>query len=800
MLKSYFRVAVREVLRHKVYSLINILGLALGMACSILILLYVQDELSFDRMHENAERTYRLTPQIAYPGRASTQTALTSLPMAPTLHAEVPEVEDYCRLAAYFEAALPGKAAVSFGENQFNEAFFWADPSFFRFFSFRMLEGSPETALTEPSSVVVTERTAAKFFGGKSAFGRLLRIDSGFSAEEYKVTGVIEDLPKSSHLQLDIVASIASLENVQDERMGLDNWNALDSYSYVMLPAGADLAAVEAKFHQTIEKHMGERLASIITLKVQPLTGIHLHSHLLNEMSVNSDITHVYGFSLIAFLIVIIACINYMNLATARSANRAKEVGLRKVVGANRFRLVRQFLGESFVVALVALAVAVALVKIVLPAFNAFTGKEMSFGATPLHVLALLGVAVFVGLTAGSYPAFFLSSFQPLKVLQGTLAQGTGGSRFRTVLVVLQFVLSVALIICTRVVLDQTEYMRNFRLGFDQDRILVLPVRDVTLRDRFETVKDELAKVENVEGTSISALLLGREAPEVSVAFEGFDERVTIGSMVVDYDFLDLFGHELVAGRDFSRERESDYKDAFIANEATLRLLGLTPEEALDRKLNWGGSKDGTVVGIVRDFNYQPLKFPVKPLLLHMRPIAYHYLWVRLGPGDIGATLDRVRSVWKRISPHQSFNYAFLDEELDRLYRADERLGQMFGAFAAIAILVASLGLLGLISFTAEQRTREIGLRKVVGASVRDIVTLLVGQFTRVVVVAVLIAWPIAWLTMETWLRDFAYRIRLGVGVFLLSGVLALLIAWLTVGFQATKAALIEPMKALRYE
>lgn len=802
MRREHFRLVLREMRSHKFYSVINVLGLAVGMAASILILLWIQHELSFDRMHENAERIHRATIRLAPPGQAVSHTVLTPIPLAPVLEAGVPEITDSVRLLSYFEGALPGAASVSLTDEdeQFRERFYWADASFFRIFSFPLVEGDRERALAEPHSVVLTESTARKYFGDGEAFGRVLRIDSGFSKEVYKVSGVVADPPPNSHIQFDVLASFVSTESIDDQRLQTESWTLLDCYTYFVLPEEADLVAVEADVIRAIEDHLGGSVGDRVAVKLQPLTSIHLHSHLNNEMTVNGDIAFVYTFSAVALFLLLIACVNYMNLATARSATRAREVAMRKVLGARRADLVRQFLGESLFYSLVALVLALALAALFLPALEALLGAELSLAVTPVRLLALAGIVLFVALVAGSYPAFFLSAFEPRKVLAGDLTSGTGGRRFRTALVAFQFVFSVVLIISTLVVLEQTNYMRSYRLGFDEEHIVMVPVRDVTLRDRYRLVKDELEKVPNVVGTTFSAIPLGVEAPQIGTTLEGHDERLMIGSMVVDEGFLEVFDQELVAGRNFAREHESDVTSAFLANEAALRLVGWSPEEALGRTVDWGFAKKGQIVGVIRDFHYQPLKFSVKPLLLHLRPIAYHYLWLRIGSGDLAGTMGDLERTWARLFPDQPFDYTFLDQEMDQLYRADERLGKAFGLFAGLAVLVACLGLLGMISFVAEQRTREIGVRKAIGAKLRDIVLLLTWQFTRVVLVSVAIAIPLAWLLMSSWLRDYAYRIELGPGVFLLGGLLAVLIAWATVSFQATRAAALDPMEALRHE
>ncbi len=801
MFRNYFKIAVRNLLKYRAFSLINILGLAIGMACCVLILLFVRDELDYDRFHEGADRLFRVSMKITFPDQPIKYSALTPTPVVPAFEEEIPEVEEGTRLLAYFEAALPGRAAVSYGDREFFDRFFWTDSNFFKVFSFRLLKGNPETVFDDPQTVVITEEIAYKYFGDEEPMGKVLKIDSGFTEDDYIVAGVMENVPRSTHAHLDVLASIPSLENVDDERVMMDFWWDADCYSYVRLAEGADPAEVEAKFPQVAAKRGGEQVPKVITFQLVPVTDIHLRSHMLNEMEPNSAIVYIYIFSTVAFVILLVACINFMNLSTARSANRAREVGMRKVVGAYRSQIIGQFLGESLLISFLAMLLAVLLVKITLPIFNAFVNKEMSLDYGAGTWLALVGITLLVGFIAGSYPAFFLSSFRPINVLGGTLGSGSKSGMFRKVLVISQFAFSVMLIVGTLVIFDQLSYMRNFDLGVDMDRVVVMRVRDSTLKDRYLSIKDRVERVPNVVGTALSALTLGKEAPDLGTLGEGAEDWKLLGSMIIDQDWVEFYGLEFITGRNFSKELGDAELNSFILTEHGARELGWDPEEAIGKHINWGGEwREGNVIGVIKDFHYQPLNYPIKPVILLLRPIAYHFLAVKIGPGDVGETLRALNTAWGEIFPNRPFEYFFLEDEFDRMYRADERLGQTIGFFSLIAVFLGCLGLLGLASFTAEQRTKEIGVRKVLGASSTGVVLLLSKEFTKLIVVAIVIAWPIVFLVIREWLSDFAYRTELSLGYFVLGGGIALAIAGVTVGFQAVKAAFTNPADALRYE
>ncbi|HBL30246.1 MAG TPA: hypothetical protein DD490_25720 [Acidobacteria bacterium] len=807
MLGHYLKVAARHLLKHKGTSLIHLLGLTLGVACCLLILLFVRDELSFDRSFSQPDRLFRITEEAGLPGQEPKHAAITPPRLAPVLAQEMPEIAEAARLLPYFEGSLPGKAAISYrNEKQFYDSFFWADPNIFRLFTLPMVEGDADKALTAPNTVVLGAATARRYFGTASPLGKVLRIDSGFSDEDYTITGVVEDMPASSHFHFAVLASISTVEHIKDPRIVLDEWWLADAYTYVRLAEGATAAQVEAKMPAFIAKHFPAFPPGMptprVSLYLQPVTSIHLHSNLLHELEVNGDVAYVYVFSAVALLVLLIACVNFMNLSTARFAHRAREVAMRKALGARRPQLIAQFLGEAILLAVLATGLAVLLVRLALPAFNAFAGKAIVLSSTPSAWLGLAALAVLAGAAAGIYPAFFLSSFPPALVLKSSPAGGaTRTGSLRKILIVCQFAAAVALLIGTAVIWQQLRHMRSRELGFNARQVLVLPIRDVALRDSFTAVKTAMERLPGVLGTTFSSLLVSRETPEIGVQIEGIEDFDSIGTLIIDPDFLKVFQIGLAAGRGLDRNNPADLDAGFLVNEAAVRRWGLgSPREALGRKVAWGGWKAGTIVGVVRDFHHQPVRHDIKPLMLHVRPLTFHYLYVRLAPEDRAATIGRIEDAWRRLRPSKPFEAFFLEDEMARAYRPEERLGQLIGFFALAAIFVACLGLLGLVAFSAGQRTREIGIRKALGSSVAGIVMLLTREMAGLVLAANLIAWPLAWLVLRAWLSGFPDRVGLSPLIFLAASCTALLVAWLTVSLQALRAALIDPAAALRGE
>ena len=796
MIKNYLTVAVRNIARNKTFSAINILGLAIGMACCILILLYVQDELSYDQHHEHAHRIYRVAAEGKVAGTMR-QFAITPFPMGPALVRDYPEV---IKAVRFFQGTNPRRLV----EDQHGHFFYesgvvFTDPNFFEVFNFPLSKGDPKTAFLEPFSIVITEAVAQKYFGEQSQMGQIL----SFNDKAFKVTGVLKDTAHNSHFQFNLLASPMSRDHQS-------NWLRHDFYTYLLLQKRDSAQGLEAKLPNFIETHAGEQYkAAGLTIKyfLQPLTDIHLHSHLEWEMSPNGDIRYVYLFLIIALFVLILACVNFMNLSTARSATRSKEVGMRKVVGANRTQLIRQFMGESILLALLALFFAIAFVEVSLPAFNAFIQRELVLDYTGnWHVvLALLSVALFAGLLSGIYPAFFLSAFQPVEVLKRMLTRGLKTSSSRKTLVVFQFVISIILIIGTVVVYGQVDYIRNKKLGFNKEHVIVMPNPGKQLTERYRSI---LSTYGNVLNTSRSVSVPGRKLPSNLFrpsSDSAYSDGLMINHLQVDHGFISTYGLELIEGRDFSKDISSDKYGTFILNEAAMRKLGWTSRanQKLELIFPEGGKlkveAQGDVVGIVKDFHYKSLHHEIEPLII-MTENWFAYFSIRIRSDDVAGTLSFLKAQWKEIAPNKPFDYFFLDDDYDKLYRAEEQIGTLFGLFSLLAIFVASLGLFGLASFTAQQRIKEIGIRKVLGASVSNLVLLLSKEFAILVGLANLIAWPIAYYAMNRWLQDFAYRIDLNIWAFILSGFLALFIALSTVSYQAYKVARTNPVDALRYE
>ncbi len=794
MIKNYLKIALRNIKKHKGYSFINIAGLAVGLTCCILILLWVQDELSYDRYHKNADRIYRITYAEEI-GDAFDHYALSPFAAAPAFAAEVPGIRTYARL--WQRTGLVKAAGNNFDERNI----FYADKDFFQIFSHEFIEGDAATALDHPGSIVLSLDMAKKIFGDKDALGQTLNLSAD---GDLKVTGVVENVPRNSHYHFNCLVSINTIQGRRAEF--LNNWLVIEGYSYLLLDENADAKKTEKNLVAVVERHTGEAAKKYGTKMfyfLQPLTDIHLKSNLEGEIEGNGDIRYVWVFSLVAAFILLIACINFMNLTTARSAGRGKEVGLRKVLGAYKKRLVEQFLIESTGYVFVALILALNLIWLLLPAFNGLTGKEITMASLVNWgiVFSLAGLAGITGLAAGSYPAFYLSSFQPLATIRHKPQKGSRRSPFRNVLVILQFSISIALIISTFIVLKQLTFMKNQKLGFKKDQVLAMYARGQGIAQQFEAFKTELKKNPDILEASYSNGIPGRTTAVLTTFLEGKPDSTsfTFNYIFTDYDFLKTYEIELLQGRGFSRDFASDKEGAFLINETALSKLGWG-EEALGKKIGYSREFMRPIVGIVRDFHYRSLKETIGPLAIFLKPEHDTYLSIKMNTDDISRTLSFIAKTYKTFEKERSFEYFFVDENLDALYSSEKRLSQIITFFTMIAIFVACLGLFGLASYTAEQSTKEIGIRKVLGASVGSIVFQLSQNFIKGVLVANLIAWPMAYYAMVRWLQNFAYKKGIGIEVFVLSGFVAFAIALVTVSYQSVKAALSNPIDSLRYE
>jgi putative ABC transport system permease protein len=811
MLRNYLKIAVRNLLRHRLYSLLNVLGLAVGLTVCTLILLWVQDELGYDRFHEHADRIHRVTVEIAS-ADGPMEAPVAAGAIGPTLREDLPEVEAAARLWR-----VGGNTLIGAGEKRFYEdRFYWADPELFDVFTLPLRRGNPQTALTAPNGVVITGEIAQKYFPDEDPIGKMIRVGD---AEEYQVTGLLEEIPANSHIRFDFLGSASStrIDEQLDEQAFLARWTAVRYRTYLKLREGSDPAPVEARLNEIVDENVGEILKQFgvgFFYKLQPLTDIHLRSHLMGEVGVNGDIAYVYAFAAIGLFVLLIACINFTNLATARSAGRAREVGVRKVAGAHRRQLVGQFLGESLLICSLALLVTLALIELLLPLFNDLAGKELrlEYASNAWILLAMAGMTLVTGLAAGSYPAFFLSAFEPASVLKGTGPPAIRKARFRSVLVVAQFAISIGLIVGTLIISAQIDYMRSKELGFDEENVVTVPLRTDEMRGNWEALRADLLRNPDVLGVGACSDLPGRVGNRRSLWKKGApqEEVLILAVMQVDYDFVRTTEIEMVEGRGFSREFGTDANGAYLVNQAATKLLG--EGSAVGKEIGEPDNEQpelgdfSPILGVVKDFHFTSLHVPIEPLALELVADAqgvagsFEYLAVRIRPGDIPNILASLEEIWNRHAGAAPFEYAFLDEELDELYKADERLGKVLRIFAGLAIAIACLGLFGLASFTAEQRTKEIGIRKVLGASVGNIVLLLSREFTWLVVAANIVAWPAAYFGMREWLQGFAYRVELGPGLFILGGVAALAVAWLTVSWQAVRAAMGNPVDALKYE
>jgi len=769
MLKNHLKVALRNIRKQRGYSFINITGLTIGMTCFILILLWVQDELSFDKFHENANQLYRVITEQHHSGHV-TRTSETQFPLAAALKNDFPEISNSARLLTKW-----GNKFIKYKSNSFNEdKVFFADPSFLEMFSFPFQKGDPETALLEPHSIVVTQETAYKYFKNEDPIGKILQIDYFNKLTDFKVTGIMKNIPSNSHLQFDFLLPF----HLFDYSDVADPWSTVDNYqTYVLLNKYASLKEINQKIADYKSKHVP---GSHDKYYLQPLTRIHLYSDVKFDSPTNSDIRYVYFFTIISIFILLIACINFMNLSTARSANRAKEVGLRKVIGAQRIQLIRQFFGESLLYSFVAFVCAIIFVIAILPLFNNLSGKTLSIaGYRSAYIfLFLLGVAIMTGGISGSYPAFFLSSFTPVSVLTGSLSsmmRRTKSNFFRKPLVIIQFSISIILIIGTLIVSSQLRFLQNKNLGFNKDNLIYIPVRG-DLAQNYKSQHGNESLLDEWEGNTD-------------------DDKIVVNITSVDYDYFKTLNMKIVQGRNFSKAFPADLSEAVIVNEEAVRQMGMV--FPIGKRL-WGKR----IIGVVKDYHYKSLHEPIEPIVLSLTNKWLYFIFIKINPHslDLAGIIESIKDVYEKFVSEYPFEFHFLDTDIDNFYYKEKQIHKTFTYFTFLGIFIACLGLFGLASFTAEQRTKEIGIRKVLGASVSSIVLLLTKEFTKWVLISNLIAWPFAYYAMNKWLQNFAYHINISVWLFIISAGLALVIAFLTVSFQAVKSAMINPVRTLKYE
>ena len=797
MFKNYLKTALRNLRKQKGYSFLNISGLALGMACSILIIFYIHHELSYDRFHAGADRIYRVTMQGMLNGEPL-NVAVAPTPLAPSLMSGYPEIVGAARIRKR------DTTSVAFADKEFIETgIVYADPAFLEVFTFPLIRGDVKTALERPYTVVLTERTARKYFGRDDPLGKFLKFNN---RADFAVTGVIKDIPQNSHLKFDMVCSMET-SFVMDPGLR-ENWfSDISGHTYVRLGRPEQKKPLEAKLPALMEEKMGRALKAFkgsVQFHLQPLADIHLRSKLQWEYGANGDILYIYIFAAIAVVILTIACMNFMNLATARSARRAREVGMRKVVGACRRDLIWQFLGESTSTSLLALMVALVFVKLALPLFQSISGIELTIGAGELAWLipAFFGLVLVVGFAAGSYPTIYLSAIRPVKVLKGGVEAGPESARFRRILVVGQFVLSIAMIIGTRVIADQIRYMKSKDIGFQKDQVLAIRTSDDKILQTLDQVKARLKEVPGVLEVSATSRVPGQGQSTNAVIPEGSGTGTIYRYINADADYLRTMGMTVVKGRDFSKDILSDAHDAILINETTVRKLGWDDPvgKTIKIALSFNKYQPKTVVGVVKDFNFTSLRNSIEPLLINNELRELEVLAVKLKAADAGQVITELKKAWKTISPGKLFDYFFVDELFDAQFRSEERLNRIFSSFSLLAIAIACLGLFGLASFLAEKMKKEIGIRRVLGASIGQVVGLLSREFLLLVGLAALIAWPVAYFATNVWLRGFAYRTSLHPWTFIGSGLGALAIALLTVSVQAVRAASANPVDSLKNE
>jgi putative ABC transport system permease protein len=801
MIKNYLTTAFRIMLRQKSYSMINIIGLSLGITASLLIILYVVDELSYDKFHRDADRAYRLS----FAGRLEGNDfngATSPAPVAPAIQAEIPEIEEAVRFGLW--RTMP----ISFEDKAFTEKYFLvADSNFFKFFSFPVIHGDPATALKGVDKVAITQSAATRYFGNENPIGKILLRGSEKKATE--VTAVIADAPANSHIQFDMILSGQSWNYMKD-----GNWTSNNLYTYFRIHPDADINKVKKQLDVMCEKNMGAELEKFlgmtfkefrakgndVGLKTQPMLDIHLRSELSEEMVPGGNIQYVYIFIVIAAFIILIACINFMNLSTARSANRAKEVGVRKTIGAFRSRLIAQFIAESMIYSFISTILALAAMAMLIIPFNELAGKSLTLDLflNPFFIVAIIAFTFLVGLIAGSYPAFYLTSFKPVDVLKGKVRAGFKNSTLRNTLVVAQFTISIALIIGSLVVYKQLTYMQEKDLGFKKENVIQL-LHTWSLEKNAKAFKNELAQHPEFAAASYT----NQTPPNItwSNAFRkgGSEQDYLLNVYQADHDQVTVMGFEMVQGRFFSRDFKSDTA-AVVLNETAYKLMGFTQMEG-STVINYGSDKQYpmSIIGVVKDFNFETLRNDVKPMAFLLGGEPNGSIAIRLAKGNTVEQLHLLESIWKKYSS-DPFEYSFIDENYDALFRGEQRMSRIILIFTILTIVIASLGLFGLATYVAEQRAKEISIRKVMGASAAQMLVLLSKDFTILISIAFVIAAPLGWYFMNSWLEGFAYHVGIDASIIIIAGVTAMAIALITISFQSVRAARENPVKALKME
>ncbi|MFC2111675.1 FtsX-like permease family protein [Bacteroidota bacterium] len=802
MLRNYFTVAIRNLVRQRGFSIINILGLTIGLTVSALIILYIVHELGYDRFHKNSNRIYR----VAIDGEISGQplnVAVSSPPFGPNLMNDYPEIENFVRIDQVNASALIAIADQKFYEQDV----LFTDSSFFEIFTVPFIIGDPTTALKTTRSIVLTESVAKKYFGEKNAMGQVLRFNDQY---DLTVTGICRDYPDNSHFTFNALISLATRAEMAFEGW-LDAWGNLSLYTYILLEENSRLDSLEAKLPEFLPRYFADEIETAnirFDPYLQPVTSIHLHSNLLAEFVSNSDISYVYLLMAITLFILILASINFMNLSTAKSANRAREVGIRKVLGADKKSLVAQFIGESVIISLISLFITLFLIELILPTFNNITGKnlDMQYILDWQLTLGFILLALLVGILAGSYPAFYLSAFNPIRVLQGRIRSGSSNSLLRNTLVFIQFTISIALIIGTIIIYRQLHYIKTKNLGFDKENVVVFTLRNRETQQKAAVIKNEFLKHPDVTGVTLTTGWPGGTLSGTGYFPEGFgyEDPWLLYGFSVDHDFISQTARmAIIEGRNFSPEFPSD-STAVLINETLMRQLNWT-EDPIGRVIV-SDREDSTVyrvIGVLGDFHNQSFHAKINPVMLRFLSEEPGFILLRIRETDPKTVLDQLELTWKDINPEIPFDYIFLEEHIGRFHEPEEKIGKIFVYFTLFAMFIAVLGLYGLATYIAEQRTKEIGIRKAMGSSVGKISYILSKDFAKPVLLANLFAWPLAWFTMKHWLQNFEYQTDMSMKVawiFLLAGFLALLLSLITVNIRAVRAASSNPVDALRYE
>lgn len=792
MFKNYLKIAVRNLLRSKIYSIINIVGLAVGIVCCLLIYLFIRNEMSYDHFHSDGKRIFRVL-RTSFSDGNERKIAVTSGPYADALMNDFPaEVKEVVRV-------YPNNGLVVYGDKAFREEkFYFADSNFFSFFSFPLLKGDPSKVLQEPNSVVISYKVVQKYFGNENPLGKLITVDKEFT---FTVTGVFGKFPGNSHLDFDFVASLELFKNYNF----FSNWWANTFLTYAKLPASNLKKPLEAKFDQFMEKYLGkdfQRTGIKTGLTLEPLDDIYFNSGTSYDWALHGDKDAIYIFSAIAIFILLIACINFLNLSTARSDKRVKEIGLRKVVGALRHNLIIQFLAEAMVITSLATLLALFFIELSLPFFESFLGDKLIVPSSYTVIAYLPGIIAVVGILAGGYPAFILSGFRPIKILKSQLTGNPKSSLLREGLVVTQFSISILMIISTIIIFNQMDFIRNKKLGFNINQVLLLRINNADIYKNRQSFKENLLKYPEIKNVSVMSGEPGGFFDVFSFKVEEkTDDAFRMRTVFTDFDYVKTLRLKIIAGRDFSEDFSTDKSEAVLLNESAVKYLGWNDQNAIGKRLmnNFIDSSYRKVVGIVEDFHFKSLREKIEPLVISIsndtRVIA-----VKINSAGISHSLGIIKEAFEEAAPQYPFEYEFLDKSFDNMYKNDEERFQLFTTFSILAIFIACLGLLGLSSFTSEQRRKEIGIRKVLGATVSGIVLLLSKEFIRLVLIANLIAWPLAYYFMNDWLEDFAYKIEMNIWNFVVASGIALLIALATICYQAFKAATANPVKSLRYE